>query len=80
MLRDTTAVTHLALLADLESHMGKALGPYEEFTLDGKTYYVSPGGFLYRKDPAGGEEVGGYFCGYLDDEVWECLKHYLKVA
>jgi hypothetical protein len=30
---------------------------------------IDPGGFLYRKDP-GAEEVGGFFCGYLTDEVW----------
>ena len=28
---------------------------------------------MYRKEP-GSQEVGAYFCGYLDDEVWECLK------
>jgi hypothetical protein len=33
---------------------------------------VSPGGFLHRKAPGGEEE--GYFCGYLDDEVWLYLK------
>jgi hypothetical protein len=37
--------------------------------VDGKTYYFTPGGFLYRKD-LGAEEVGGFFCGYLTDEVW----------
>ena len=36
---------------------------------DGETYYFTPGGFLYRKDP-GSEEVGGFFCGYLTDKVW----------
>jgi hypothetical protein len=41
--------------------------------LRGKAYYISPGGFLYHKDP-GSEEEGGYFCGYLDDEVWEHLE------
>jgi hypothetical protein len=45
------------------------LAPYEEFAAAGKTYYFTPGGFLYRKDP-GTEEVGGFFCGYLTDEVW----------
>ena len=77
MLQDTTAETHFALLIDLENYLGKVLGSYEEFMLGGKTYYFSPGGFLYRKDP-GSEEVGGHFCGYLDDEVWECLKTHLK--
>ena len=37
--------------------------------LDGKLYYFTPGGFLYRRDP-GTQEVGGYFCGYLPGEVW----------
>jgi hypothetical protein len=36
---------------------------------NGKTYYFTPGGFLYRKD-SGTEEIGGFFCGYLSDEVW----------
>jgi len=73
MLPDTTAEAHLDLLIYLENYIGKTLDPYEEFMLGGKTYYFSPGGFLYRKEP-GSAEVGGYFCGYLDDEVWECLK------
>ena len=73
MLPDTTAEAHLDLLIYLENYIGKALGPYEEFMLAGKTYYFSPGGFLYRKGP-GSEEAEGYFCGYLDDEVWDCLK------
>jgi hypothetical protein len=48
----------------------RSLAPYEQFVQDGKTYYFTPGGFLYRKDP-GTEEVGGFFCGYLTDEVWD---------
>ena len=48
---------------------GREPGPYEEFTVGGKTYYFIPGGFLYRKDP-GSDQVGGFFCGYLTDEVW----------
>jgi hypothetical protein len=36
---------------------------------DGNTYYLTPGEFVYRKDP-GWEKVGGFFCGYLTDEVW----------
>jgi hypothetical protein len=43
--------------------------PYEQFVQDGKAYYFTPGGFLYRKDP-GTEEIGGFFCGYLTDDVW----------
>ena len=77
MLPDTTAEAHLDLLIYLENYIGKTLDPYEEFMLGGKTYYFSPGGFLYRKEP-GGEKVDGYFCGYLDDMVWECLKTHLK--
>ena len=37
--------------------------------MDGRLYYFTPGGFLYRREPAN-EEVGGLFCGYLTDEVW----------
>ena len=60
----------LQRLGDLENYPDKNLIPYKEFELfDGETYYFTPGGFLYRKDP-GTEEVGGFFCGYLTDEVW----------
>jgi len=37
--------------------------------IGGNTYYFTPGGFLYRKDPEI-EHLGGVFCGYLTDEVW----------
>jgi hypothetical protein len=46
------------------------LVPYEEFLKAGSTYYFTPGGFLYRKEPWS-EEVGGLFCGYLTDNVDE---------
>jgi hypothetical protein len=69
VLRDTTVENFLARLSDLEHYPHEALAPYEEFKIGGRTYYFTPGGFLYRKDP-GTEEVGGSFCGYLTDEVW----------
>jgi hypothetical protein len=59
----------LARLSDMKNYPDETLAPYEEFSLGGKIYYFTPGGFLYRKDP-GTEEVGGFFCGYLTDEVW----------
>jgi hypothetical protein len=68
-LRDPTAGDLLKRLSDLENYPDDTLAPYEEYKLDGKTYYFTPGGFLYRKDP-GTREVGGFFCGYLTDEVW----------
>ena len=77
MSQDSTPEEHLNLLIDLENYLGKPLAPYEEFMVGGKSYYLSPGGFLYRKDP-GTEEVRGSFCGYLNDEVWNDLKNYLK--
>jgi hypothetical protein len=67
--QDTIAENILDRLSDLKNYPDEALAPYEEFTLSGKTYYFTPGGFLYRKDP-GSEEVGGFLCGYLTDEVW----------
>jgi hypothetical protein len=67
--RDVTAEYILGRLGDLENYPDDTLAPYEEFWVDGKVYYFTPGGFLYRKDP-GTEEVGGFFCGYLTDEVW----------
>ena len=69
MPQDTTAKSILDVLSDLENYPEEALVPYQEFRKDGQTYYFTPGGFLYRKDP-GSEEVGGFFCGYLTDEVW----------
>ena len=65
----TTADEILEHLSDTQRHPHETLAPYEEFRVGGKTYYFTPGGFLYRKDP-GAEEAGGFFCGYLTDEVW----------
>jgi hypothetical protein len=69
MPQDTMTENILERLSDLENYPETALAPYEEFTLGGKTYYFTPGGFLYRKDP-GAEEAGSFFCGYLSDEAW----------
>ncbi len=69
MLRGDPAEEILKRLSDTEAYPDEALTPYEELTAGGRTYYFTPGGFLYRKD-AGTEEVGGFFCGYLTDEVW----------
>ena len=68
-MRDATAEKILDRLSDLEDYPDEHLAPYEEFRVGSNTYYFTPGGFLYRKDP-GAEEVGGFFCGYLSDEVW----------
>ena len=70
MLQDITEEQLLLdRLSDMENYPDETLTPYEEFSLGGKVYYFTPGGFLYRKDP-GTEVLGGYFCGYLTDEVW----------
>ena len=69
MQQDNTAAGILYRLGDLENYPEVHLAPYEEFEVGANTYYFTPGGFLYRKDP-GSEEVGGFFCGYLTDEVW----------
>jgi hypothetical protein len=66
---DHVAENMLDRLGDLENYPDEHLAPYNEFPLGGQTYYFTPGGFLYRKDP-GTEEVGGFFCGYLSDKVW----------
>jgi|ERR671917_269524 hypothetical protein len=68
-LRDPTAEGLLKRLSDLDNYPDDTLAPYEEFKLDEKTYYFTPGGFLYRKDP-GSRALGGFFCGYLTDEAW----------
>ncbi len=70
MLQDVTEEQLLlARLSDMENYPDETLAPYEEFSLGGKIYYFTPGEFLYRKDP-GTEVLGGFFCGYLTDEVW----------
>jgi hypothetical protein len=76
MAPNTIAEEHLDLLIGLQkNYLGKALAPYEEFVVGGKSYYLSPGRFLHRKDS--GSREGGDFCGYLDDKVWYHLKTYL---
>ena len=67
--QDTTAENILERLSDLKNYPDEILVPYREFNVEGKLYYFTPGGFLYRREP-GTEEVGGFFCGYLTDEVW----------
>jgi len=47
-------------LSNTENYPGVGITPYQEFSVENKTYYFTPGGFLYRKDP-GTEEVGGFF-------------------
>jgi hypothetical protein len=69
MMPDATAKNSLSRLRDLENYTHEAPAPYEEFEVAGKTYYFTPGGSLYRKDP-GTEEVGEFLRGYLTEEVW----------
>jgi hypothetical protein len=66
---DPTAENLLERLSDLENNAEESLVPYEEFEIGSETYYFTPGGFLYRREP-GTEEIGGFFCGYLSDEAW----------
>jgi hypothetical protein len=67
--KDTTAERILARFSDLEDNPDEVISPYLEFSEDGKLYYFTPGGFLYRREQ-GTEEVGGFFCGYLTDAAW----------
>ena len=69
MSLDTSAEEILKRLSGTETCPDEYLAPYKEFVQDGKTYFFTPGGFLYRKDPDT-EALGGFFCGYLTDEVW----------
>ena len=69
---DRTVQTILERLSDLDNppeEEEEEVVPYWEFNVDGKLYYFTPGGFLYRRDP-GTEVVGGFFCGYLSGEGW----------
>jgi len=66
---DPTAKEILARFSDLENNPDEAITPYLEFNVEGNFYHFTPGGFLYRRDSFS-EGVGGFFCGYLTDEVW----------
>ena len=68
-MQDATVASILARFNDLENNPDETIAPYLEFSVDGKLYYFTPGGFLYRRE-SGTEELGGVFCGYLTDEVW----------
>jgi hypothetical protein len=57
-MKDTTAENILDRLGDLENYPHEPVTSYEEFEESGKTYYFTPGGFLYRKD-SWTEELGG---------------------
>jgi hypothetical protein len=69
LVQDRIAEDFSEHVTDLEDYPYELLAPYEEFTLNARSYYLTPGGLLYRKDPDT-ERVGGVFCGYLTDRVW----------
>jgi hypothetical protein len=70
MLHDTTAENILERLSDLENYPKDTLAPYEKFKMGAKTYYFSPGGSLYRKDPEPNkEDVASVFSDFLSDEL-----------
>jgi len=66
---DRTAQTIIEWLSDLKNHPDEYIRPNLEFNVEGKLYYFTPGGFLYRREP-GTEEIGAFFCGYVTDDVW----------
>ncbi len=49
IVQGTTAEDHLDLLVGLQHFLGKALVPYEEFMLGGKTYYLTGAGEVRRR-------------------------------
>jgi hypothetical protein len=69
LVQDSIAEDFLEHVTDLEDYPYELLAPYEEFTLNARTYYFTPGGFLYRRD-RGTERAGGVCCGYLSHRVW----------
>ena len=68
---DRAAQAIVERLSDLSNYTDDEdeVVPYREFEADDKTYYFTPGGFLYRRD-SGTEEARGFFCGYLSGEAW----------
>lgn len=78
-LEDPTAKAILARLSDTENYPDDGIVPYAEFKVGSNIYYFTPGGFLYRKD-AEIEALGGFFCGYLADEVWNYRTRYKPKA
>ena len=65
------ALAHiLDRLREVEHYPDEALAPYEEFSLRGKVYCFTPGGFLHCKDHRAAQEEGLLLCGYLTDVVW----------
>ena len=70
LIEDYIAEDFLEHVTDLEDYPYELLAPYEEFTLNARIYYFTPGGFLYRRKDPGTERVGGVCCGYLTDRVW----------
>src|SRR5919107_1208521 len=70
LVQDPIDEDFLENVTDLEDYPYELLAPYEEFTLNARTYYSTPGGFLYRRDHGSTERVGGVMCAYLTDRVW----------
>jgi hypothetical protein len=61
---DHKALAILERLCDPHDHPEEEDYPLREFTVKGKLYCFTPGGYLYRGKP-GTEEVRDFFCGYL---------------
>jgi hypothetical protein len=47
--------------------------PYYELSIRGDTYYLTAGGYLFRKNTEM-KETGGFFCGHLSNGVWHPRK------
>ena len=67
--QDITAENILQRLSDLTTHPHEEIVPYRKFNVDGKLYYFPPGRVPLPQGPGNGS-IGGFFCGYLTDEVW----------
>lgn len=65
-----SVLAFLNRFCNLDGCPHERVAPWREILIEEELYYFTPGGFLYRKD-MGVREVGGVFCGYVSDRIWQ---------